>query len=176
LRVLALDTATPYLTLGWWGERRAECSIRLERRQAEEIWPFLRTFLDRLNVKLKDIEALVVGQGPGSYTGIRVAVALAQGLSRGLQVPLVGVDSLAGVASRYPLPVLVALTAPKGALYWARYQDRGRRVIQAPQVTPVSELPEGPWVLDQPPSGLGLARLGSELLSQGVQGVQPLYL
>ncbi|HHO58329.1 MAG TPA: tRNA (adenosine(37)-N6)-threonylcarbamoyltransferase complex dimerization subunit type 1 TsaB, partial [Oceanithermus profundus] len=92
MNVLAIDTATPYLVLGTLD---AERTLRRGRRHAETLIADLEAFLAGVGLEPGQLELIVVGEGPGSYTGIRVAVATAMGLARGLGVPVVGAPSLA---------------------------------------------------------------------------------
>ncbi|HEU4740881.1 MAG TPA: tRNA (adenosine(37)-N6)-threonylcarbamoyltransferase complex dimerization subunit type 1 TsaB [Meiothermus sp.] len=175
MRVLALDTATPFLVLGL---PEAERAVRLERRHAEALWPELEAFLADCHVSLREIEGIAVGRGPGSYTGLRIGISAGLGLARGLGIPLVGVDTLAGVAMRYRGPVTVAHTTRNRLVYAATY-DAGEelRELEAPRRIALDQLkPEGMFSLDQPPSGQALARLGAEALGAGKRGIVALYL
>jgi len=174
--VLALDTATPYLVLGL---PEAERAVRLGRRHAEVLWAELEQFLHETRTLRRDLAAVAVGRGPGSYTGLRVGIAAGLGLARGLNVPVVGVDTLAGVALRYQGRVNVAHTTRNGLCYSASYRVEGQRLetLLPPRRTRLTELPpEGLLSLDQPPSGMALARLGAQMLISGQTRVEPLYL
>jgi len=176
VRVLALDTATPYLVLGLDSAERA---IRLERRHGERLAGELKHFLEALGLRLEEIGALAVGQGPGSYTGLRVGVAFALGLGRGLGVPVVGVDTLSAVAARARGQVAAGLTARNGAVYAGVYAVGDTIELRSPprkmDLASFYALP-GCHLLDAPPSGQALSELGRQALEKGVQGVTPLYL
>jgi len=133
VRVLAVDTATPYLVLG---TPEAELALRAERRQGEMLVPVLERFLDRAGLEPGAIEGVAAGQGPGSYTGLRVGLAFAQGLARALGVPFVGVDTLAGVAARVSGEVAVGLTARN---------RRGASSTRRPRAAPWPAWGPGPW-------------------------------
>lgn len=174
--VLAIDTATPYLVLGL---PQAERALRLERRHAEVLWAELEDFLASNNLSKQALEGIAVGRGPGSYTGLRVGIAAGLGLARGLGIPLVGVDTLAGVAMRYSKTVSVAHTTRNGLCYAAKYsvQSANVRAIVNPYRSKLSELePQGLFSLDEPPSGLALVQLGQKALQAGQLGVEALYL
>jgi len=176
VQVLALDTATPYLVLGLG---QAERAIRLERRHGERLAAELKRFLADASRRIEEIEAIAVGQGPGSYTGLRVGVAFALGLGRGLGVPVVGVDTLSAVAARAQGLVAAGLTARNGAVYAGLYRvEGGVSALEGPMKTDLQgffALP-GCHLLDAPPSGRALAMLGEKALNEGVRGVQPRYL
>lgn len=174
--VLALDTATPYLVLGL---PHAERAIRLGRRHAEVLWGELEQFLQENGIRRQELEGIAVGQGPGSYTGMRVGIAAGLGLARGLDIPVVGVDTQGAVALRYQGQVTVAHTTRNGLCYSAQYHSEEGKLttLQAPCRSKLAELhPRGLFSLDEPPSGMALARLGAERLKAGHKQIEPLYL
>ncbi|WP_027893242.1 tRNA (adenosine(37)-N6)-threonylcarbamoyltransferase complex dimerization subunit type 1 TsaB [Calidithermus chliarophilus] len=172
MQVLALDTATPFLVLGLPTHERV---LRLDRRHAERLFGELEDFLAWAGTSLEELEGIAVGQGPGSYTGLRIGIAAGLGLARGLGVPLVGVDTLAGVAGRYRGTVTVAHATRNGYAYAATYRvDDTVQTLAPPRKQRLEELE--PASLDEPPSGRVLARLGVERLRRGEWGVEPLYL
>lgn len=164
--MLALDTSTRYLVLGL---PQAQWAVRLERRHAEEVWPMLEQFLQRCRVTLPELEGLAVGEGPGSYTGIRVGVAAGLGLARGLGLPLVGVNSLEA-CQRYAQPCRPALSQRQDQVFHPDESGLPRKSRLQDLYTQTAV------VLDQPPSGRLLARLGIEALRAGQAGVNPIYL
>jgi len=174
--VLALDTATPYLVLGLPDAERA---IRLGRRHAEVLWGELEQFLRETGIRREELEGIAVGRGPGSYTGLRVGIAAGLGLARGLGIPATGVDTQGAVALRYQGQVTVAHTTRNGLCYSARYSSiKGQlTILEAPSRNKLAELhPRGLFSLDQPPSGMALARLGVQMLQAGQAQIEPLYL
>ncbi len=174
--VLALDTATRYLVLGL---PHAELSIRLERRHGEAIVGWVDAFLSQNRLWPGDIDAVAAGQGPGSYTGVRVGLAFAQGLARSLGVPLVGVDTLMAIAARKRGRVAPAITARNGLRYAGLYEVGGTiEVLKPPaklEAKAYAELP-GCHLVDLPPSGMALARIAIENLRRGERGIIPSYL
>jgi len=176
LMVLALDTATPYLVLGL---PYAERALRLQRRHAELLWPELQSFLHDSGVVNSGLKAIVVGRGPGSYTGLRVGIAAALGLARGLGIPVVGVDTLEAVAMKYTGPVTVAHGTRNGLCYCARYLlgASKREIFAHPHRAKLDGLEvHGIFSLDEPPSGMALAQLGLEAIQAGKHRIEALYL
>ncbi|WOJ96096.1 tRNA (adenosine(37)-N6)-threonylcarbamoyltransferase complex dimerization subunit type 1 TsaB [Congregibacter brevis] len=94
-RLLAIDSATDALSLALGGELACRSLHRVMPRQHQQL---LFTLLDELfegqNPAKLDLDAIVYGRGPGSFTGLRIAVSAAQGLAFSLGVPVVGVSSL----------------------------------------------------------------------------------
>ena len=174
--ILALDTATPYLVLGL---PHAERIIHLQRRHAEVLWQELEAFLKGAGVELRQLSGIAVGRGPGSYTGLRVGIAAGLGLARGLGIPAVSVDTLEAMALRHQGLVTVTHRTRNGLCYTASYRVEGDRleVLHSPRRARLGELqPAGLLVVDEPPSGRALARLGQAALQKGHAQVEPLYL
>jgi tRNA threonylcarbamoyl adenosine modification protein YeaZ len=124
--VLALDTATPALTVGL-----ADVSTRIEslagsvqvdpRRHGELLAPAITAVLAGSGNKPTDLAAVVAGLGPGPFTGLRVGLATAQALADALAIPVYGVCSLDAIDVPAE-PTLVATDARRKELYWATYR------------------------------------------------------
>jgi tRNA threonylcarbamoyladenosine biosynthesis protein TsaB len=119
------------------GERTLERELSSERAHASDLMPALDALVRELGATPADVSAVYVGTGPGSYTGLRVGVATAQGLALGCGAPLVGVPSLellAWSALAQGERGAFALDARQGEVYLARYERRGTglEVLTAP--------------------------------------------
>lgn len=139
MKILALDTSTltGSVALIDDGAVLAESVARVRANHSEQLLPLVDEVLARAGVKLDALDRIAVGVGPGSFTGVRIAVATAKGLHLASGVTLVGVSSLdALVASAWGAcgPVLAALDARRGELYAALYEVRSgvRRELFAP--------------------------------------------
>ena len=140
--VLVIDTATPAITAGVVrrGEHvevLAERIARGARAHAEHLTPNVIAALEESGLAMGDLEAVVVGCGPGPFTGLRVGMATAAGYGDALHLPVYGVCSLDGigrVAGVAPgAEVLVVTDARRREVYWARY--RGGERIDGPAVS-----------------------------------------
>lgn len=108
LRLLAIETSsqTGSVALGI-GDAVAERTIATAREQTASVLALVGDLLAEAGCALADLDALVFGRGPGSFTGLRVAAAVAQGLSLASSRPIVPVASLLAMAQRV-LPDMVA--------------------------------------------------------------------
>ncbi|MDR0499702.1 MAG: tRNA (adenosine(37)-N6)-threonylcarbamoyltransferase complex transferase subunit TsaD [Coriobacteriales bacterium] len=141
--VLALDTASDILAIGLAGSLlNSEVSMQIEaRREANvRLMPAIDRLLGKYGLCAKQISAVVCGLGPGSFTGVRIAVATAKGIAYGLGVPLYGVSSLDALAwsawqANVRGTVGVIADAMRGEVYPARYVLSDTGVLRKDQHT-----------------------------------------
>ena len=130
-KILALDTSTDAcsVALACDGEITEEFAL-LPREHTQRLLPMVDSVLGAQGLTLRDLDAIAFGRGPGSFTGLRICLGIAQGLAFGANLPLVPVSTLAAMAAgayRTALvadtqPVLVALDARMSEVYWGLYQ------------------------------------------------------
>lgn len=135
--LLSIDTSTLTLSLAL-AERSAEGAIEViehftggpPKKQSEMLPGAVRDLISRHGIALTDLEGLAIGLGPGSFTGLRIGLATAKGLSYAAKLPLVGVSSLAALAFEGPEGTLLIPTTParQGELYIGEYRRRGESV------------------------------------------------
>ncbi|MCA9868642.1 MAG: tRNA (adenosine(37)-N6)-threonylcarbamoyltransferase complex dimerization subunit type 1 TsaB [Anaerolineae bacterium] len=129
--ILAIDTATDWvgLALHDGGTVTAEFGWRSRRTQTIELAPAVAQLWARTGVSANDLNAIAVANGPGSYTGLRVGLALAKGIALGQKLPLIGVPTLDVVAAAVPRleTDLVALAQAGRSRLWAgQYSWNGK--------------------------------------------------
>ncbi len=188
MRLLAIDSATERLALAAIDDGRApgEVLVRANCRidhldldgggaASAQALPMLMALLQRLGWTFADLDAIAFGRGPGGFTGLRTACAVAQGLAWGQGIPVVPVDSLAIVAedaARHAgldagAVVWVAMDARMDEIYAGCYRDGGDTGWQ-PVVAPSLTTPEAlhaAW-REAPPgvvAGSALAAFGERL-------------
>jgi tRNA threonylcarbamoyladenosine biosynthesis protein TsaB len=132
LNLLAFDSSTETLRVGvqYGSARVLEENGPGGAHASASLIPLLQSMLARCGIGLADLDAIVFGRGPGSFTGLRTACAVAQGLGFGAQVPVLGVDTLLALAedarSRTGAARVVALLdARMDEVYTARYAYDG---------------------------------------------------
>ncbi|MFZ3559315.1 MULTISPECIES: tRNA (adenosine(37)-N6)-threonylcarbamoyltransferase complex dimerization subunit type 1 TsaB [unclassified Streptomyces] len=134
--LLALDTATPAVTVALHDGTSvvAESSQVDARRHGELLLPAVDRVLTEAGLRLDAVTGIVVGVGPGPYTGLRVGLMTADTFGLALGVPVHGVctlDGLAYEAKDMEGPFVVATDARRKEVYWARYDDARTRVTEA---------------------------------------------
>lgn len=129
---LAIDTATPAVTAGLCRveadgvELLADRATVDARRHGELLAVSIRSALDEAGADTSDLAAVVVGLGPGPFTGLRVGIVTAAAIADAAGIPAYGVCSLDGIAVNGRM--LVATDARRKEIYWATYVD-GRRMV-----------------------------------------------
>lgn len=99
--LLALETSTDACSVAARvGGASASRRIVEPRAHAGAIMPMIDAVLDELGVSIGELDGIVYGHGPGSFTGLRIAAALAQGLALGAALPVLGISSLRAVAQQ----------------------------------------------------------------------------
>ncbi|MFD9977040.1 tRNA (adenosine(37)-N6)-threonylcarbamoyltransferase complex dimerization subunit type 1 TsaB [Streptomyces sp. NPDC059017] len=143
--LLALDTATPAVTVALHdGDSVVAESTQVDaRRHGELLLPSVDRVLASAGLKLDAVTGLVVGVGPGPYTGLRVGLVTAATFGSALGVPVHGLCTLDGLAYASGLeePFVVATDARRKEVYWARY-DGFRTRAGEPAVDRPAEIAE----------------------------------
>jgi tRNA threonylcarbamoyl adenosine modification protein YeaZ len=142
--VLAIDTSTPAVTAGVVadGGLLAERVSIDARAHAERITPNVLSALADAGRSMADLGAVVVGCGPGPFTGLRVGMATASAYGHALGIPVHGVCSLDAIGGQTRGEVLVVTDARRREIYWARYRDGVR--IDGPAVSAPADVDPGP--------------------------------
>lgn len=128
LRILAIDTATESCSVAVWNEGVVASRFEISPREhTQKILPMVKSALEEANLTLQSLDALAFGRGPGSFTGVRIGVGIAQGIALGAELPMIGISSLATMAEGVfrttgIKQVLVAIDARMGEIYCAQYQ------------------------------------------------------
>ena len=161
--VLAIDTATPAVTAGVvrcddsGTEVLAERVTVDARAHAEQLTPNIVGALDDAELTADHLDAVVVGCGPGPFTGLRVGMATAAAFGHALGIAVRGVCSLDAIAVGTTGDVLVVTDARRREVYWARYHDGVR--TDGPAVNAAADVPAGAAAVAGSPDHAGLFEL-----------------
>ena len=132
MNLLAIETATEACSVALiHGDEVIARSELAPRRHAERVLPMADELLAEAGLARHALDAIAVGRGPGAFTGVRLAVSLAQGMALALDVPVVTVSSLAALALEAPddgnadTAILAVIDARMGEIYAACYRRDG---------------------------------------------------
>lgn len=128
---IALDASTEACSVTLvQGSRRLSLASDTPQRHAQQLLPFIDQLLQQTGLRTRQLDFVACTQGPGSFTGLRIGLGVAQGLAYGAGIPMVGVSSLAALAKSAATTVapsvdsiLTLLDARMGEIYWAVYRD-----------------------------------------------------
>lgn len=149
---LAIDTAiTVAVGLARGTEVLAEVVVDDTRAHVEQLMPSVQAACAQADVALTDLDRVVVGLGPGPFTGLRVGIVTAQVIAATTHSPLHGVCTLDVLAAQAVAEdsaacgdgFVVAIDARRKELYWAQYDGAGRRIGEA-IVGPATDIPAVP--------------------------------
>lgn len=128
MKILCLDTSSDKLLTGLYQNGSVLKEIRSSEKRSHGMLlvPTIEKLLDDLKLTTKDIDALAVDIGPGSFTGLRIGVTVAKTLSFSLKIPLRGISSLEIAASSLPKEenlIVPVMDARRGNVYTASYRN-----------------------------------------------------
>lgn len=178
--VLAIDTATPAVTAGvvkLEGHQVLAARVTVDARaHAEQLTPNVLGALADAGLAVTELSAVVVGCGPGPFTGLRVGMATAAAYGHALDIPVHGVCSLDAIGIDTSGDALVVTDARRREVYWARYRDGVR--MEGPNVDAPADVPGAAEALARPPeypSASGLVRTVTDWSAEPAPLI-PLYL
>lgn len=156
--LLALDTSTSTASLALFdGERVvSETTWLAGREHSTRVLLEVEVALERTGHRVEELTGLVVARGPGSFTGVRVALSVAKGIAASLEVPVWGVNSLdvlALAAAVADLPIRAVLEAGRGRYATGLYA--GEEALGPPRLATTEQLVE---MLDRPTVVIGELR------------------
>lgn len=130
--VLAIDTSTVVnVGLARGTDVLASATVQDRMAHVEQLTPLVRDCLSQAGLRLSEVDQIVVGLGPGPFTGLRVGIVTAQTLAAVGGQDLQGICSLDVLAAQYadqaPEEFVVATDARRREVYWAAYAADGRR-------------------------------------------------
>jgi tRNA threonylcarbamoyladenosine biosynthesis protein TsaB len=152
LKILAFDTSTEYCSIALLLDNELlSREVLAGQRHSELILPMLQRALEETGMTLAQMDGIAFGAGPGSFTGLRIACGVAQGLAFGANLPVMGICTLEALAQEAGNGnVIAALDARMGEIYHAAYtkvdgwQSVSEPALCLPQHAPL--LPGGDWI------------------------------
>jgi tRNA threonylcarbamoyladenosine biosynthesis protein TsaB len=171
MQFAALETSTEWCSVALWRDGEIHAAERhAPNRHSELALPMLESLLESAGCKVGELQAIAFGAGPGSFTGLRIACGLAQGLALARGLPVIGVSTLHAVAEETGAPrVLACLDARMGEVYTAALEKdaAGWREVMPARCVPPQRL--------DPPAGAGWVGAGSGFAVYGNLGLQKVF-
>ena len=175
LKILAVDTATEACSAALLvGDTLYSRWEEAPRDHTRKILPMVQALLDEAGLSLDELDAIAFGRGPGSFTGVRIGISVAQGLAFGAGVPMIGVSTLAAMAQgAHKLEgaeqVLAAIDARMDEVYWGCYAAeqgemclQGLEAVLAPELAQLPRGAHGDWFA----AGTGWGTYGARIALQ----------
>ena len=143
LNILCIDSSTEACSVALLTKDAAiyQRFMFAPREHTQKILPTVDEVVKEATLKLSDIDVIAYGQGPGSFTGVRIGISIAQGLAFGLEKKMVGISTLQAMAQQALQEneqcesVYAAIDARMGEVYFAHYiNDNGVTVLQGNEV------------------------------------------
>ena len=146
MKILAVETSTEYCSVALWQDDAvSERCERVGQKHSEMLLAMLDSVLKDAGLGIKDMDGIAFGKGPGSFTGVRIACGVAQGLAFGAALNVVGVCTLEALAQASGHDrVIAALDARMGEIYFAAYEkhDGGLGALIEPCLCKAEEAPQ----------------------------------
>ena len=204
MKILAMDTSNKALSLAILEneETLGQVTLNIKKNHSITLMPAIDFLMNSLDMKPTDLDRIAVAQGPGSYTGLRIAVATAKTLAHTLKIELVGVSSLlALVPEQVEGLVIPVMDARRNNVYAGFYQSG--QVVRPEAHLPLAEVLEIAGAANQPvtfvgetatfaeqieaalpqaalqptlPDAAAVGRLGLDLPAQSIHDFVPNYL
>ncbi|MHB1947740.1 MAG: tRNA (adenosine(37)-N6)-threonylcarbamoyltransferase complex dimerization subunit type 1 TsaB [Gammaproteobacteria bacterium] len=136
MKLLAIDTSSSACSVAIMIDDKVKALHEIApMQQAQKILPMIDSLLRDTNTSLNQLDALAFGCGPGSFTGVRIATSVMQGLGYAMNLPLIPVSSLAALAqATYEdlgwKNLLVGVDARIQEVYWGAYQANSRGWVE----------------------------------------------
>lgn len=172
MNILAMDTSNKALSLALLHDKEllGQVTLNIKKNHSITLMPAIDFLMNSLDMKPTDLDRIVVAQGPGSYTGLRMAVATAKTLAHTLKIELVGVSSLlALVPEQVEGLVIPVMDARRNNVYAGFYQS-GQSVRPEAHL-PLAEVLEIAGVADQPVTFVGETAVFAEQIEAALPGV-----
>jgi len=172
MKIAAFDTSSKALTLAILEDDTllAQMTLNIKKNHSITLMPAIDFLMNSLDMKPTDLDRIVVAQGPGSYTGLRMAVATAKTLAHTLKIELVGVSSLLALVPEQAEGLVIPIVDARRNNVYAGFYRSGQAVRPEAHL-PLAEVLEIAGVADQPVTFVGETAVFAEQIEAALPGV-----
>lgn len=172
MKIAAFDTSSKALTLAILEDETllAQMTLNIKKNHSITLMPAIDFLMNSLDMKPTDLDRIVVAQGPGSYTGLRIAVATAKTLAHTLKIELVGVSSLLALVPEQAEGLVIPIVDARRNNVYAGFYRSGQAVRPEAHL-PLAEVLEIAGVADQPVTFVGETAVFAEQIEAALPGV-----
>ena len=125
--ILAIDTSMDYCSVAVYKTKKIySISEKCKKEHTKKILPMIKKILKNADITLRELNYVAYSKGPGRFTGIRIAIGIAQSFSLSLKIPILDISTLSIIAEKawrkYKIKkILIAISARLGQVYWGEY-------------------------------------------------------
>ena len=172
MNILAMDTSNKALSLAILEneELLGQVTLNIKKNHSITLMPAIDFLMNSLDKKPTDLDRIAVAQGPGSYTGLRIAVATAKTLAHTLKIELVGVSSLLALVPEQVEGLVIPIVDARRNNVYAGFYQSGQSVRPEAHL-PLAEVLEIAGVADQPVTFVGETAVFAEQIEAALPGV-----
>ena len=149
MKILGIDTSTMAANVAVLEDDKLICeyTINTKKTHSQKLMPMIENMLKISDIKIKDIDAIGICVGPGSFTGLRIGMATAKAMAHVNNIPLIGVNSLEILGSNIEFSnkkICAILDAQRNQVYTCKYifEDNKSKVLEEISIKPIDDLLE----------------------------------
>ena len=149
MKILGIDTSSMAASVAVIEDNKLICeyTINTKKTHSQKLMPMIENMLGLSDLNVREIDAIAVCEGPGSFTGLRIGMATAKAIAHVNDIPVIGVNSLEALAANMNLcdkKICSILDAQRNQVYTGRYQYEGTKLVEIKEIgiQPIDELLE----------------------------------
>ena len=149
MKILGIDTSSMAASVAVIEDNKLICeyTINTKKTHSQKLMPMIENMLNLSDLNVREIDAIAVCEGPGSFTGLRIGMATAKAIAHVNDIPVIGVNSLEVLAANMNLcdkKICPILDAQRNQVYTGRYNYEGTKLVEIKEIgiQPIDELLE----------------------------------
>ena len=139
MKILGIDTSSMAASVAVIEDNKLMCeyTINTKKTHSQKLMPMIENMLGLSDLNVREIDAIAVCEGPGSFTGLRIGMATAKAIAHVNDIPVIGVNSLEALAANMNLcdkKICSILDAQRNQVYTGRYQYEGTKLVEIKEI------------------------------------------